>query len=54
MNYEENNIVFGEINLSDKKFNIVDIINLDEKLDLNRDYSHINSVRQKIWNVTKY
>ncbi|EDT79471.1 hypothetical protein [Clostridium perfringens] len=47
MNYEENNIVFGEINLSDKKFNIVDIINLDEKLDLNRDYSHINSVRQK-------
>ncbi|MGU8236000.1 hypothetical protein ACV3T9_01895 [Clostridium perfringens] len=47
MNYEENNIVFGEINLSDKKFNIVDIINLDEKLDLNRDYSHINSVSQK-------
>lgn len=47
MNYEENNIVFGEINLLDKKFNIVDIINLDEKLDLNRDYSHINSVRQK-------
>ncbi len=46
VNYEENDIVFGEINLSDKKFNIVDIINLDEKLDLNRDYSHINSVGQ--------
>lgn len=46
VNYQENDIVFGEINLSDKKFNIVDIINLDEKLDLNKEYSHINSVGQ--------
>ncbi|MDM0930503.1 hypothetical protein QTI80_01810 [Clostridium perfringens] len=47
MNYEENNIVFGEINLSDKKFNIVDIINLDEELHLNEEFSHINSIPQE-------
>ena len=47
MNYEENNIVFGEINLSDKKFSIVDIINLDEELHLNEEFSHINSIPQE-------
>lgn len=45
-NGEENSIIFGEINLTDKRFNVVDIINVDQVLNLNKEYSHMNSVMQ--------
>lgn len=43
---EENNVIFGQINLNDKRFNVVDIINVDKLLNLNKEYSHINAVNQ--------
>lgn len=43
---EENNVIFGQINLDDKRFNVVDIINVDKLLNLNKEYSHINAVNK--------
>ncbi|MDZ4991799.1 hypothetical protein GNF80_02285 [Clostridium perfringens] len=46
-NNGENNLLFGEIDIKNKKFELLETINVDKELDLNKEYSHINEIMQR-------
>lgn len=44
---EENNIIFGQIDLENKRFEVIDIVSLNKLFNLSNEYASVNEVMQR-------
>lgn len=44
---EENNIIFGQIDLENKRFEVIDIVSLNKLFNLSKEYTAVNEVMQR-------
>lgn len=44
---EENNIIFGQIDLENKRFEVIDIVSLNKLFNLSKEYASVNEVMQR-------